>query len=104
MLEGKSKKDITSKQYRFPTVAHCDVIKRDNLLPGDCVSTDQFECRIKGCLPSSRSKEDPQKMYCGGTVFAGHASAVIKTFNQVSLGASYTIRSKELNELWDSEY
>ena len=64
------------------------------------MSTDQYKCRVKGCLPNTRGKEDPQKMYRGGTVFVDHASGVIKINHHVSLGASDTVRSKELHELW----
>ena len=83
---------------------HTDVIKNEHLLPGDCISTDQYECRVKGRLPNSKGKEDPEKMYSGGTVFVDHASGVIKIHHQVSLGASDTVRSKELHELWASEH
>ncbi len=85
-----------------PTVDHADIIKENHLLPGDCVITDQYEWRVKGRLPNTRGKEDPQKMYCGGTVFVDHASGVIKIHHQVSLGAS--VRRKELHELWAAEH
>ena len=35
-----------------PIVEHADVIKEGGLFLGDCVGTDQFECRIKGRLPN----------------------------------------------------
>lgn len=38
-------------------------------------------------------------MYFGGTLFLGHATGHINIYNQVTLGASDTIRSKELYEL-----
>ena len=69
-------------------------------MPGDCVNTDQFECRIKCRLPNSRGREDPHKMYCSGTVFVNHTSGVITIYYQVSLGTSDTVRSKEIYELW----
>ena len=87
-----------------PTVEHADVIKEGHLQPGNCISTDQFKCRVKGRLLNSRSKEDPHKMYSGGTVFVDHASGVTKIHFQVSLGASDKVRSKELHELWASEF
>ena len=40
-------------------------------------------------------------MYCGGTVFIDHTSGVIKVYHQVSLGASDTVRIKDLHELWE---
>ena len=80
------------------------MIKEGHLLPGDCISTDQYECRVKGRLPNTRCKEDPQKMFCGGTIFVDHASGVINVHHQVSLGALDTVRGKELHELWASEH
>ena len=63
------------------------------------MSTDQYECRVKGRLPNTRGKEDPAKMYSGGTLFNDHASSQIQVYHQVSLGLSDTIRSKEQYEL-----
>ena len=68
-----------------------DVIKVDDLLPGDAVSIDQYECRVKGWLPNSRGKEDPHKMYCGGTLFVDHASGMVQVYHQTSLGTSDTV-------------
>ena len=68
------------------------------------MSTDQYECRVKGRLPSTKAKEDPHRMYCGRTVFVDHASGVIQIHHQVTLRAPNTMRSKELHELWDAEH
>ena len=103
-LRGKGRRTSLESSIGSPTVEHADVIKEGHLLPGDCISTDQYECRVKGRLPNTRGKEDPQKMYCGGTVFVDHASGVIKIHHQVSLGESDTVRSKELHELWAAEH
>ena len=72
------------------------MIKDEDLLTGATVSTDQRECRIKGRLLNTRGKEDPQKIYCGGTLFSDHASSKINVFHQVLLGATDTVRSKNL--------
>ena len=93
-LRGKWGLTPTYSKISSPDPDHADVIKENDLFPGDSVSTDQYECRIRGRLPNTRGKEDPQKMYCGGTLFSDHASAKIDVFHQVSLGASDTIRSK----------
>jgi hypothetical protein len=103
-LRGKGKRTSLQNRIGSPNVEHTEVIKNEHLLHGDCISTDQYECRVKGRLPNSRGKEDPDKIYSGGTVFVDHASGVIKIHHQVSLGASDTIRSKELHELWASEH
>ena len=80
------------------------MIKVGSLLPGDCVSTDQFERIVKDRLSNSCGKEDQHKMYCGGTVFVDHVSGVIKLHHQRSLGSSDNMRIKELNELWSAEH
>ena len=66
------------------------------MIPGDKVNTDQYEFRIKGILPYSKGKDDPKNMYTGGTLFMNHVTRYTKTCNQVSLGISGTVRSKEL--------
>ena len=70
----------------------------NDLLPGYCASTDQYEFRLKGRLKNTRVKEDPQNMYCGGTIFVDHATSKIDVMHQVSLGASDIVRNKELYE------
>ena len=99
-IRGKGRRTSLQSSIGSPMVEHADVIKEGDILPGDCVSTDQFECRVKGRLPNSRGRKDPHKMYCGGTVFVDYVSGVITIYHQVSLGASDTIRSKILYELW----
>ena len=37
-------------------------------------------------------------MLSGGTIFVDHASEFLKLYNQVSLGADYTVRIKESYE------
>ena len=88
---------MQSKTYK-PSPTHSDVIKVNYLRPGDCISTDQDECRVKGMLPNTRGKEDPQNMFCGGTIFIDHAIAKVDMHHQASLGASDTVRCKELYE------
>ena len=42
-------------------------------------------------------------MYCSDTVLVDHASSVIIIYNQISLGSTNTIRSKDIYELQASE-
>ena len=98
-IAGKGKCVGLKSTSKTPNPEHHDVIKKDDLVPGDRVSTDQYECRIKGRLPYSKGKEDLKKMYCGGSLFVDHATGHIKIYNQVTLGASDTILSKEIYEL-----
>lgn len=48
---------------------HANVVTNEDILPGDCVSTDQSECRIKCRIPHSWGKDDQYKIYCGTKVF-----------------------------------
>ena len=98
-LAGKAKCIGLGSSTKTPNADHNNVLKKDDLRPGDTVSTDQYECRIKGRLPYTKGKEDPKKMFSGGTLFVDHATGYIKVYNQVSLGGSDTVRSKELFEL-----
>lgn len=51
----------TTKQV--PNKDYFDVIKINDLVPGDRVSTDQYKCRIKEKLPYTRGKKDPHNIY-----------------------------------------
>ena len=97
-LRGKGR--VTSVKSTTETLnpEPFDIIKNEHFTPGDTVSIDQYECRVKGLLSNTRGREDPAKKYCGGTLFNDHASSKIDVFHQISLGASDTIRSKELYE------
>jgi hypothetical protein len=61
---------------------------------GGKVSTDQFVSSLPGRLPNTFRKEKEHKRYSGGTIFIDEASEYFYIQNQVSLGASETIRAK----------
>ena len=69
-------------------------LKRDQLVPGQVISVDQYESKVKGRLLTSRGKERPHEMYCGGTIFVDHASGYMYVGNQPTLRAGDTVRSK----------
>ena len=78
-------------------------IKNGDILPGDYVSTDQFECRVEGRLPNTRGGEDYCKMFYRGHLFVDHESSCISIYNKVSLCDSDIIRSKNLYDIGASE-
>ena len=80
-LREKGGTTPTYSKISTPDPDHADVIKENDLFPGDAVSTDQYECKIRGKLPNTRGKEDPQKMYCSGTLFSDHTSSKIDVFH-----------------------
>ena len=96
--QGKGEVTSLNSKTSHLDSEHYDVIKDGDLVPGDCVSTNQYECRVKGRLPSTRGREDHHKMYCGGTLFNDHVSSKIDVFHQVSLGSTDTVRSKHVYE------
>ena len=42
-----------------PTTEHNDVVKDDDLIPGENVNTDQLECRAKGRLSHTKREIIP---------------------------------------------
>ncbi|MGH3053715.1 MAG: hypothetical protein ACRDL7_01895, partial [Gaiellaceae bacterium] len=79
-------------------------IKAEHLRPGDYVSLDHYETRVKGRLRTSRGHEREHEQLCGGTIFCDHASGLIDVRNQVTLGASDTLRSKLMFERMASSH
>ena len=82
-LRGKGSRSSLKSNKVTSNKEHTNVIKEVHLHPEDRVSSDQFECRVKGLLSTSRGKEDPHKIYSGGTVFIDHATGLIDRYNQV---------------------
>jgi hypothetical protein len=71
-----------------------------DLQPGDCVSLDHFESRVRGRLPNTKGKEKERDRYCGGLIAVDHASGYIYVNCQVSLRAGDTIDSKKRFEIF----
>ena len=80
------------------------VLKRDHLLPGDCISMDQCVCEPPGQLPHTFGKEAKTNKYSGGTLMVDHASGFIWIKNQVSLRIGETLRCKHEFEKFASDY
>ncbi|MGH7974286.1 MAG: hypothetical protein ACREBR_02075 [bacterium] len=73
-------------------------LKAGDLRPGDRISVDSYETRVKGRRKTSRGQTKDSDMFCGGTIFCDHASSFIDVRHQVTLGAHDTVRSKQLFE------
>ena len=58
-LNGKGGRSSLQSSIFIPNPDHTDVIKNGDLLPGDCIRTNQYEYRVKGRLPNTKVKEDP---------------------------------------------
>ena len=70
------------------------MLRRDHLQPGDCVSLDQYESSIPGCLPHTYGKEKKDDQYNGGTLFIDHSSSMVFIQHQVSLRTGETLQAK----------
>ena len=68
-------------------------ICREALKPGDCISLDQFESSVRGCLPDTYGKEPSSSQLVGGTLAMDHASGYVFLRNQQTLRAGDTVRS-----------
>jgi len=72
-------------------------IRANDLLPGERISMDHYECSLKGRLYTGRKGPQSQQ-FCGGAIFVDHATGLIQVKHQVSFGAADTIQSKVLFE------
>ena len=68
-----------------------NILKRDHLQPGDCISADHYFSPITGRLPHTYGRE--RNGYTCGSLFVDHASGKIFNFSQYSNTAAETIRS-----------
>lgn len=69
-------------------------IRKNHLQPGDCVSVDQYLCRVKGRKPNTAGKEPDSDRYNGGTIFVDHASTYMSIHHQVSMRVGETLIGK----------
>ena len=72
-------------------------IRKENLVPGQRVSIDQYQSRIPGKRLGSRGKE--KKKYYGGILFYDHGTQYISINHQVSLNAEENVQSKDIFEV-----
>lgn len=86
---------VTVKQERTP--AKKGNIKSDDLLPGDCVSMDQFSSPVPSLIHSFQGKP-LKKSISVCTIFVDHASGKSNIGYQSSANAEETIKSKEAFE------
>ena len=72
-------------------------LKNNHFCPGDVVSTDHFEQRIKGRTLSSFGRNTSQQ-YVRGYLFVDHMFSYIHVKDQLELSSSETIRAKQAYE------
>jgi hypothetical protein len=79
---------------------HEGAITRDQYNVGGFVSTDQFICKMPGCLPTRYGHGSQDCRLQGSTIFNDAASGLIWVENQVSLGANKTVMGKACFKQW----
>ena len=76
--------------------ASTGILGQNAVQPGDRISSDQYEVRLKGRTLST--SKDQNQMYNGGTMFIDHASGKVFAYHQISLRAGETLISKRCLE------
>jgi hypothetical protein len=85
----------TPGSQRVTNVPEFDMaIRKEDLHPGDCVSVDQYVCKVPGRLKHGFGKGKASTNYNGGTIFVDHASSYISVHHQVSLQIGETLQQK----------
>jgi len=77
---------------------HDMAIRKNDLNPGDCVSIDQYICKVPGRPRYGYGKGKAETKYNGGTIFVDHASGYVAVHHQISLGTGETLQKKHLFE------
>ena len=62
-LRDKDRRTSLHSATQASNEEYTDVLKENNINPGDDVSTDQYECKVKGRLAFIKDKEDPSKIF-----------------------------------------
>jgi Reverse transcriptase (RNA-dependent DNA polymerase)/GAG-pre-integrase domain len=83
---------------------HEMAIRRENLMPGECTSVDQYQSALPGRLADTFGKEASKMRYNGGTIFVDHATSFIYIRNQVSLRVGETLQAKHSYEKFANEF
>ena len=101
----RKQKQHPSPGKQSSVVRDCDgVLKKDHLLPGQCMSVDHFVFNTKGWLYTSRGKMSPNDMYDGGCIYFDHASGYIHCEHQINLTTHETLQAKEHFEQMCCDY
>jgi hypothetical protein len=83
---------------------HEMAIRRENMIPGECFSVDQFTSTTPGRLPHTRGKERQDIQYNGGTLYIDHATGFTFIRNQISLRAGETLLGKHALERFANQF
>ena len=91
---AKGHRRSTRGHIHTPTPTRDGNLKINDLRPGNTVSVDHFESRLKGRTFDSFGKATSDK-YIGGCIFVDHASGYVHIEFQLGFSAIETIRAKQ---------
>ena len=77
-----------------PVVAKEGELRKNDIFPGQRISTAHYQSSTLGRLYSSRGSTPVEDMYCGGCIFVDHDNGYTETCHQVSFSAVDTVKSK----------
>ena len=69
-------------------------LNKDQLLPWNMVSTDQYILRYTDRFYQKKGKLDPSEMFSGGCIFIGHTSGYVSIKHQLAINDTETAREK----------
>ena len=101
---GKQKQHPSPGKESSVVKDHDGVLKKDHLLPSQCVSVIHFVCNTKGWLYTSHGKTSPNNMYDGGCIYFNHALGFIHCEHPVNLTTHETLQAKEHFEQMCHDY
>jgi hypothetical protein len=96
---GKQKRRPTPSKTASVVRDNVGNLKKDDLLPGQRVSVDQFICSTKGRLYASAGKTKESEMYAGGCIFVDHGSGYVHVEFQTTIDTHETLKAKQKFEL-----
>ena len=91
---GKASRRPTETSTTRPDSEKTMELKQGDLIPGQCVSMDHYQCANPGRLYTSRGSTAVSDMYVGGSIFVDHATGFVMVNHQVSINGADSIHSK----------
>ena len=79
-------------------------LKKNDLVPCQRVSVDQFQSNLPVRLYSSKGRTDANDMFHGGCIFVDHATFYIQVWHQVTFSADENVKDKFLYKCNTANY
>jgi hypothetical protein len=93
-LYAKQKRKTADSSVEIKIKELEGALTKNDMLPGDAVSCDQYMSPSKGRLIHTKGQESSANQYVGGTIFIDHATNYVFNNHQVNLTAESTVESK----------